>query len=91
MPPPLGLTTDVHPQACRTLSLSANTDVSGGDIPCNSESFCKVCGGVDAVRAACGGASRCTAFTMDLATGCGYLKTGSGSSVTRAGFAAFLP
>jgi hypothetical protein len=35
-----------------------NMDISGNDIACQGNQFCKVCGGLDAVKNGCAGDNR---------------------------------
>lgn len=40
-------------QTCFTVNPKMNADISGHDIACQGNSFCKVCGGLDAVKNGC--------------------------------------
>jgi hypothetical protein len=48
-------------QACITMKPRAGMDISGQDIPCKSNGFCQVCGGMDAIKEACMQDNRCAA------------------------------
>lgn len=74
---------------CVTLTPRYDVDLQGADVQCDGQSYCKVCGGVDAVKGACLSKPRCVAFTFEQATGCGYLKTSADSRNTRAGWVSF--
>jgi hypothetical protein len=39
-----------------------NMDISGNDIACGGNQFCKVCGGLDAVKNGCNGDNRCVEY-----------------------------
>lgn len=61
-----------------------NTDVQGYDIACAPEmTFCKICGGIAAVEAACQQYSACMAFTFDPEGQCGYLKASADKRTPR--------
>jgi hypothetical protein len=52
----------------RTASLYDKTyswDERGGDLQCNGEPFCRVCGGLEAIRSACNLNPRCVGFVVD--------------------------
>ena len=64
---------------------AGNTDISGADVVCNGQPYCRVCGGVAKVQAACVANARCTGFTFDMTSQgrCGYLKAGAGKRIKR--------
>ena len=64
-----------------------NTDIPGNDIGCNGQAYCKVCGDVAAVQAACSKNSACAGFTYGASEKCGYLK--SKSPPFRSGWTAY--
>jgi hypothetical protein len=46
-------------QVCATMTPRVDMDISGFDITCGGSSFCKVCGGLDAVKNGCVANGRC--------------------------------
>lgn len=62
-------------QACVSLKSRQNTDIVGNDIPCQSNDFCQISGGLDRVKEACMANNRCVAFSFEPSTGIGYLKS----------------
>lgn len=87
--PPASLSRAPSLQLTIQLKPKTDSDISGADIACDGQKFCKVCGGLDSVKAACAGRSSCVAFTYNPLDSCGYLKAGS-SLVSRKGWVAYV-
>lgn len=75
----------------KVFNAKGNSDISGADIPCDGKSFCKVCGLIDEVKAACIRNAACVAFTFAPAGDCGYLKSSSAKIVSRNGWVTYAP
>lgn len=75
----------------QVFNAKGNSDISGADIPCDGKSFCKVCGLIDEVKAACIRNAACVAFTFAPAGDCGYLKSSSAKIVSRNGWLTYAP
>lgn len=56
---PASLTLNAPLQICSSMNPKVNMDISGNDIACSGQSFCKVCGGLPAVSDGCMKESRC--------------------------------
>jgi hypothetical protein len=46
-------------QACISMKPRVDMDISGSDIPCKSNQFCQVCGGLETVKNGCMQDNRC--------------------------------
>ncbi|KAF6251909.1 hypothetical protein COO60DRAFT_577781 [Scenedesmus sp. NREL 46B-D3] len=74
-----------------TLKPVMDKDMSGSNVACNGQSFCKVCGGLEAVRAACAKLpAQCRAFTFNPVESCGYLKSAAGALQGRTGWVSYM-
>lgn len=86
-----GATKPLQVSSSVTLKPQADKDMAGNDISCSGQSFCKVCGGLESVRAACAKQQPgCKALTFNPLEGCGYLKKASGALASRQGWVTYV-
>jgi hypothetical protein len=64
LPPPHPLPLAPPLQACISMKPRVDMDISGSDIPCKSNQFCQVCGGLETVKNGCMQDNRCVAAAV---------------------------